>query len=138
MYLIWQSLESNILHIKCRKWHCSYGTELRILLSREGPNTRRAGSKHERVLEKGENNGYQTKEPVIETQEILGMFTEHICVANNSLSKTLQFSVRVYYKSVKITTGTSHQSILHLTTSVIRSVAVLNEYCNFCYPWSFF
>lgn len=66
------------------------------------------------------------------------MFTEHICVANNSLSKTLQFSVRVYYKSVKITTGTSHQSILHLTTSVIRSVAVLNEYCNFCYPWSFF
>lgn len=77
---------------------------------RQSPYIRRAGSKHKRVLEKGENNGYQKKEPVIETQEILGMSTKCNCVAKNSLSETLQLSVRQYYKHVKTIKRISHQS----------------------------
>lgn len=130
MYLIWQSLQSNILHSKFKKWHYCYGTKLRILLSREGPYIGRAGSKHKRVLEKGENNGYQKKEPIIKTQEILGLSTKFICAAYHNLSEMLQLSVRLCYKCVKIIKGTSHQSKLHLTSSLIRITAVLNEYSD--------
>ncbi|GFG30332.1 hypothetical protein Cfor_01569 [Coptotermes formosanus] len=97
---------------------------------KEGPYIGRAGSKHKRVLEKGENNGYQKKEPIIKTQEILGLSTKFICAAYHNLSEMLQLSVRLCYKCVKIIKGTSHQSKLHLTSSLIRITAVLNEYSD--------
>jgi hypothetical protein len=52
-----------------------------FLLSRKGTFSRRVGSRHKRVLEKGQNNGYQKKEPVIKTEEVL----RYVCVAVNYL-----------------------------------------------------